>query len=315
MARIGFRRPAAGVDGTSGHPVKKARLQEPANVVHVKDGELDWCGDRWEGAPTRLSYRIYDVWSGRMRDTTPLVVLWLRGAAWNHDLNVDVADLANVQHGFQRRIVFVVPQNMRPDTPGCLRFEWGWAYPDRGSAACLAGELYVPMLHSLGYFVSRLKVQYRASHRIAMGYGMGGFGVLQVLATSPIRFDLAVVVAGYGPGTYGQQKDAVLKLPLAEASKVLDGFVAQYGANIALTRNIIVVHAREDRVSLYGDMHEVVNGIRRHNAKVTLITVPHDMANSDGTGERHHHAYYSCMVGNQWCRHDVFPRARDALAN
>ena len=56
---------------------------------------------------------------------------------------------------------------------------------DSEFADSIRGDAYMPFLRMLTRSAVEVKKEYRASHAVAMGYSMGGFGVLQLVATAP----------------------------------------------------------------------------------------------------------------------------------
>ena len=94
--------------------------------------------------------------------------------------------------------------------PASNVLHWGCGFTkaqNKKELGFINGEFHTPLLDHLVDLVHSMTIEFKVSHTLAMGYSMGGYGVLQLAAHSPQCFDVVIAAAGYGKGTYVSEAD------------------------------------------------------------------------------------------------------------
>merc|ERR1712008_522577 len=113
----------------------------------------------------------------------------------------------------------------------------------------------------------------------------GGFGIFQLAWHDPQLFDVGVVVAGYGMGTL-DGPDSGYKAPQPASEKRFKEFLDEACPYLAKVPALVVIHAREDVESSFGDMEAIVERIRQERGNVDFIILPSEKAESDRRSKR-----------------------------
>lgn len=159
------------------------------------------------------------------------------------------------------------------------------------------GFLHDEFLTTFAATIANVAQWYKAERTVAMGYSMGGFGAFQLGCRAPDTFDAVVSVAGYGLGT--NSKDA----PQPYSGRVFWNFLEYEATAMAKIPVVLAIHARNDRLSSFGDVDHIISTVDDRARKdgescvAKLVTMPTWMANSDNPRKRKrksNHGYFNC---------------------
>lgn len=246
----------------------------------------------------RCCYKVYESTADLSRWQTksrPWLVVWLHGM--DHGF-ISPEELETMQRRLNRRVVFMVPLN--PKEWNGLHFNWGCAFTreqNKKELGFVNGFLHDEFLTTFAATIANVAQWYKAERTVAMGYSMGGFGAFQLGCWAPDTFDAVVSVAGYGLGT--NSKDA----PQPYSGRVFWNFLEYEATAMAKIPVVLAIHARNDRLSSFGDVDHIISTVDGRARKdgescvAKLVTMPTWMANSDNPRKRKrksNHGYFNC---------------------
>ena len=223
---------------------------------------------------------MYNLYDARLGDVgPPVLVVWLHGA--------DMGDLScwhmyDIRQRLRRPAYFFLPRNPKTSTSGLL-FEWTVCYTNaqnKDGLGWIYGQPHAKLLQDLCRQIELLSKELCATSVYAMGFSMGGFGVLQLAAHAPHVFDAVVSAAGYVQGTLARA-DEGYHAPQPQARQIFDSWCEAHCHRLAKVGVVVFVHAPADTYSPFGDVLAIVARIRDANGRVQLVEVDDAMAESD----------------------------------
>eukprot|EP00405_Crypthecodinium_cohnii_P045914 CAMPEP_0206576836 /NCGR_PEP_ID=MMETSP0325_2-20121206/30982_1 /ASSEMBLY_ACC=CAM_ASM_000347 /TAXON_ID=2866 /ORGANISM="Crypthecodinium cohnii, Strain Seligo" /LENGTH=359 /DNA_ID=CAMNT_0054082115 /DNA_START=14 /DNA_END=1093 /DNA_ORIENTATION=- len=213
------------------------------------------------------------------------------------DYQLPAKDMEAIDRHLGGNTLFLVPRNPRPYWRGKCKMvnEWSMTFKasdDRTSRGHCFGDVNHQFNQEFSELVGWIKESYCVDGKaIIYGYSAGGLGALLLALHDNTLFQAVIAAASYAPGTLEVAKD----IPQPQAKWKFTDFLKMAKERLMNTRTYFV-HFKGDRVSLFGDVKSIAEGLQQVGAPCELLEVGNQLKKTEGKKASTHSYYYSTLI-------------------